>query len=121
MFQDQVYQFMALPFGMSLSPWICIKLMDVIAARLRQLVISLFPYPDDWLIRDLIRNRLVSHTIYCLQTVQGLGHYKSKEVRFDTSPEIHVIGMEFLTQKNIVRVPADRVNSLLLTIKLFLS
>ena len=31
------------------------------------------------------------------------------------------IGMELLTQQNIVRVPHDRVSSLLLTIKLFLS
>ena len=29
--------------------------------------------------------------------------------------------MEFLTQQNIVRVPADRVYSVLLTVKLFLS
>ena len=35
--------------------------------------VSLFPYLDDWLIRDLIRNRLISHTKYTLQTVQNLG------------------------------------------------
>ena len=90
-FKDQFFQFTALPFGMSLSPWIFTKLMDVIVAHLRQRAITLFPYLDNWLIRDLIRNRLVSHTIYCLQTVQSLGvHSKSKEVRFDTIPEIHV-------------------------------
>ena len=32
-----------------------------------------FPYLDNWLIRDLIRNRLISHAKYCLQTVQSLG------------------------------------------------
>ena len=31
------------------------------------------------------------------------------------------IGMEFLTQQNIVRVPADRVETLILTIKTILS
>ena len=68
MFEDQVFQFTALPFGMSLSPWIFTKLIDEIAAHLRQRVILLFPYLDDWLIRDLICNRLVSHTMYCLET-----------------------------------------------------
>ena len=34
--EGQVYHFMALPFGMSLSPLIFSKLMDVIAAFLRQ-------------------------------------------------------------------------------------
>ena len=49
--EDQVYHFSALPFGMSLSPLIFSKLMDVIAAFLRQRAISVFPYLDDWLIK----------------------------------------------------------------------
>ena len=61
MFKDQVFQFTALPFGMSLSPWIFTKLMDIIAAHLCQSAITLFPYLDNWLIRDLICNWLVSH------------------------------------------------------------
>ena len=54
-FINQVFQFMALPFRMFLSPWIFTKLMDIIAAHLHQRAISLFPYLDDWLIRDLVR------------------------------------------------------------------
>ena len=50
--------------------------MDVIAAHLRQHAIPLFLYLDDWLIRDLIRNQLVSHAIYCLQTVLSLGLFQ---------------------------------------------
>ena len=55
-YDHQVFQFMALPFGMSLSLWIFTKLMNVIAAHLCLHAVSLFPYLDDWLIRDLIRN-----------------------------------------------------------------
>ena len=106
MFEDQVFQFTALPFGM--FPWIFTKLMDVIAAHLRQCAISLFPYLDDWLIRDLISNQLVSLTIYCLQTVQNLGFIPNLKMS-DLIPaqKFTFIGMEFLTQQNIVRVPAD--------------
>ena len=104
---------MALPFGMSL--WIFTKIMDVIAAHLCQRAILLFPYLDDWLI---IRNRLVSHTI----TVQSLGFIPNlKKSDLIPAHKFTFIGIEFLTQQNIVRVLADRVNSLLLTIKLFLS
>ena len=60
----------ALPFGMSLSPLIFSKLMDVIAAFLRQRAISVLPYLDDWLIKDLIRNRLISQTRFCIKTIQ---------------------------------------------------
>ena len=120
MLEGQVFQFTVLPFGMSLSPWIFAKLMDVIASHLRQRAISVFPSLDNWLVRDLIRNRLVSHTIYYL--VQGLG-FISNPKKSDLIPaqKFAFIRMKFLTQQNIVRVPQDRVDSLLLTIKLFLS
>ena len=35
-YEDQIFQFMALHFGMSLSPWIFTRLMDIIASHLRQ-------------------------------------------------------------------------------------
>ena len=118
----QVYQFTALPFGISPSLWIFTKLMDVIAAHLRQRAISLFPYLDDWLIRDLIRNWLISHTIYCLQTVQSLDFIPNlKKSYLIPAQKFTLIGMEFLTQQNIVKVPEDRVDSLILTIETFLS
>ena len=122
MFEGQVFQFMVLPFGMSLSSWIFTKLMDVIASYLHQRAISVFPYLDDWLIRDLIRYRLISHTKYCLQTVKSLGFIPNlKKSDLIPAQKFMFKGMEFLTQQNIVRVPQDRVNSILLTIKLFLS
>ena len=122
MFEDQAFEFTALLFRMFLSPWIFTKLMDVIAAHLRQCAILLFPYLDDWLIRDLICNRLVSHTIYCLQTVQSLGFIPNlKKSDLIPAQKFTFIGMEFLTQQNIVRVPAGRIDFLLLSIKIILS
>ena len=121
-FEHQVFQFTALPFGMSLSPYIFMQLMNVVAAHLRIGAVSLFPYLDDWLIRDLIRNRLISHTKYTLQMVQNLGFIPNLN-KSDLIPaqRFTFIGMEFLTQPEIVRVPADRVKDLILTIKIFLS
>ena len=54
--------------------------------------------------------------------MQSLGFIPNLE-KSDSIPsqKFTFIGMEFLTQQNIVRVPADWVDSLLLTIKLFLS
>ena len=117
MFEDQVFQFMAIPFRMSLSLWIFTKLMDVNAEHLHQSAIPLFPYLDNWLIRDLIHSRLVSHTIYCLQTVQSQGFIPNlKKSDLIPSQKFTFIEMEFQTQQNIVRVPADRVDSLLLIV-----
>ena len=47
MVKDQVFQFMALPFGMSLCRWIFTKLMDVIAAHLHYHTVLVFLYLDD--------------------------------------------------------------------------
>ena len=120
--EDQVYHFSALPFGMSLSPLIFSKLMDVIAAFLRQRAISVFPYLDDWLIKNLIHNRLITQTKICIQTIQSLGFLPNlKKSDLFPAQKFTFIGMEFLTQQNLVRVPADRVQNLVLTIKKIMS
>ena len=121
-YEHQVFQFTALPFGMSLSLWIFTKLMNVIAAHLRLRAIPLFPYLADWLIRDLIRNRLIFHTKYTLQKVQNLGFIPNlKKSDLIPTQEFTFIGMEFLSRKKIARVPANRVKTLTLTIKTILS
>ena len=87
-YDHQVFQFTALPFGMSLSPWGFMKLMNVIATHLRLRAVSLFPYLDNWLIRDLMRNRLIAHTRS--NGSEFRHHSKSKEVRFDSNTTIHI-------------------------------
>ena len=72
---------------MSLSPWIFAKLIGVTAVHLPQRTISGFPYLDDRLIKELIRNRLISLTKYCLQVFQTLG-FIPKKVR-EKSRECH--------------------------------
>ena len=120
--EDQVYHFSALPFGMSLSPLIFSKLMDVIAAFLRQRAISVFPYLDNWLIKNLIHNRLITQTKICIQTIQNLGFLPNlKKSDLFPAQKFTFIGMEFLTQQNLVRVPGDRVQNLILTIKKIMS
>ena len=121
-YDHQVFQFTAIPFGMSLSPWVFTKLMNVIATHLCLRAASLFSYLADWLVRDLIRNRLISHTKYTLQTVQNLGFIPNlKKSDLIPTQQFTFIGMEFLTQQEIVSVPVNRVKALILTIKTILS
>ena len=103
-------------------PWVFTKLMNVIATHLLLRAVSFFPYPDDWLIRDLIRNRLISHTKFTLQMVQNLRFIPNlKKSDLIPAQQFRFIGMEFLTQQKIVRVLAKRVEDLILTIKIILS
>ena len=96
--------------------------MDVIAAHLCQHTILVFPYLDDWLIKDLICNRLLYQTKYCLQLIQSLGFNPNlKKSELIPAQNFTFIGMEFLTQQNLVRVPAERVRTLISTIKTIIS
>ena len=80
--------------------------MDVIAAFLRQHAISVFPYLDDWLIKNLIRNRLITQTNFCIQTIQSLGFLPNlKKSDLFPAEKFTFIGMEFLTQQNLVIPP----------------
>ena len=98
--------------------------MNVIATHLPLHAVSLFPYLDDWLIRDLIHNQFMSHTKYTFQihVVKNLGFIPNlKKSDLISTKEFTFIGMEFLTQQKIVRVPANRGKALIPTIKTILS
>ncbi|KAG6932858.1 hypothetical protein G0U57_020428, partial [Chelydra serpentina] len=45
------FQFVVLPFGLSMAPRVFTKCIAVVAAALRRRRIQVFPYLDDWLIR----------------------------------------------------------------------
>ena len=58
----------------------------------------------------------------CIQTIQSLGFLPNlKKSDLFPAQKFTFIGMEFLTQQNLVRVPADRVQNLILTIKKIMS
>ena len=87
------------------------KLMDLIASHLRQCAISVFPYLDDWLERDLIRSRLLSQIMYCFQIIQSLGVIPNL-VRFDTNSEFHVYRHEISNTTEFSQGPSrPRPNS----------
>ena len=69
----RVYQFKALPFGFSTSPFVFTHLMIVIATFLRRRAITLHPYLDDWLARNQNRRRLLEHRQFILSLINSLG------------------------------------------------
>ena len=53
--QGQTYQFQALPFGLSMAPWVFTKVLVLIIVYLRRQGIQIFVYMDDIL---MVRNSL---------------------------------------------------------------
>ena len=116
----RVYEFKGLSFGLLTSPLVFTHLMSVIATFIRRRAITLHPYLDDWLARNQNRQVLLEHRQFLLSLINSLGLIINYE-KSDLVP-IQVftfIGMEFLTQANIVRVPQDRVLKILETVRQF--
>ena len=112
--KGQAYQFKALPFGLATSPYVFTRLMVAIATYLRKMAIVLFPYLDDWLVRNQVHQEILRDRQFTIELIMSLGLIINEEKSdLVLSQNFVFIGMEFLTHKNIVRVPLDRVQGIL--------
>ena len=78
--KGKVFQFRALPFGLATSPFVFTRLMLAIATHLRVRAIVLFPYLDDWLVRNQNRLRLIRDRQFTLQLITSLGLIINQEL-----------------------------------------
>ena len=90
------------------------RLMVAIATYLRNRAIVLFPYLDNWLVRNRVSQEILRDRQFTIELIMSLGLITNEE-KSDLVPSQNFvfIGMEFLTHKNIVRVPLDRVQGIL--------
>ena len=87
----RVYQFKALPFGLSTSPFVFTLLMKVIATFPRRRAITLHLYLDDWLSRKQNRRRLLEHRQFIFFPDQFTrSDYQLREIRPSSSPSVHI-------------------------------
>ena len=101
--KGQTFQFKALPFGLATSPFVFTRLMVTIATHLRRRSVVLFPYLDDWFVRNQIRADILRDQQFTIKLISSLGLIIN-EKKSDLIPAQNFvfIGMEFLTHKNIV-------------------
>ena len=79
--KGQTYQFKALPFGLATSPYVFTRVMVAIATYLRKRAIVLFPYLDDWLVRNQIRQEILRDRQFTLKLITSLGLIPTKRSR----------------------------------------
>ena len=87
-YDHQVFQFTALPFRMSLSPWVYMKLMNVIFTSTCSISISILRRLADK--RSDAQSTYRSHQIYSSNGSESRLHSKSKEVRFNSNTTINI-------------------------------
>ena len=118
---EAVYQFRALPFGLSLAPWIFTMIARELCAAVRGLGIWLRAYLDDWLIHNLSRQDCLTHTELVLQLAARLG-FTVNFLKSDLTPsqQFTYLGMAFDTVAYVVRPAPRRVSKLLNLLKVLL-
>ena len=70
---ERVFQFRALPFGLSLAPWVFTWIARDLCSSLHSQGICLRAYLDDWLILTSSREQCQAHTLVLLRALENLG------------------------------------------------
>jgi hypothetical protein len=112
--KERVFQFRALPFGLSLAPWLFTKVVRELCAEVREIGVRLRAYLDDWLILNQLRLSCAHNTALVLGKAERLGftlNYDKSELV--PSQRFVYLGMEFDTVAWTVRPALPRVESLL--------
>ena len=78
-YQDEVFQFRVLPFGLSVSPRVFTRVVDAIMAHVRSLGLEVHHYLDDWLLRSQQLDHLRTQTQGLLHLTTRLGWIPSLE------------------------------------------
>ena len=72
-FQGKVYQFKALPFGLSPAPWLFTKVVSEVKAMVHGRGIQLHQFLDDWLGKAATLEECQRHALEVVKLVQSLG------------------------------------------------
>ena len=72
-FENRVYQFQVLPFGLNTAPQVFTRLGHTVTAYLHCQGISVIPYLDEWLVHHPDRQILLRHQALLLDTLDLVG------------------------------------------------
>ena len=111
--RSQVYQFRALPFGLSLAPWVFTRVIRDFVAALRLQGLRLSAYLDDWLLLASSRALCHQQTQHALQLALSLGflpNFPKSELL--PSQTFTFLGMFFQTVPYSVRPSSERLDRL---------
>ena len=109
-FQDTLYQFLALPFGLATAPRTFTKCMAPVAAYLRLNGVHVFPYIDDWLVVSSSRCRALKDTKLILHVLRNLGlTVNYKKSHFTPSKVVNYIDATIDVPKGRIFLPQERI------------
>jgi hypothetical protein len=118
---NKVFQFRALPFGLAIAPLVFTKIFQVVSAHLHTLSIQIHSYLDDSLVKELNSDILLSHTQTVIDLLE-LGFLISwKKSEIIPSQDFVFLGEHFRTDLGLVFPPEENFLALRQFILTFLA
>lgn len=119
-FDDKVFQFRVLPFGLSLAPRTFTKCMAAALAPLRREGVQILNYLDDWLICTASKVMALRHTKMVMDHLTGLGlTINGEKSNLVPSQSTQFLGIILDSPSMKAKLSQERVASMLKMISLF--
>ena len=113
-FENKVYQFRVLPFGLNTAPQVFTHLGLTVAAYLHRQGISVIPYLDDWLIHHPDRQVLLHHQSQLLDLLNMVG-LRLNEAKSELEPvqDIQFLGLRLHLGQGRASLPVSKAREIM--------
>ena len=92
-FENRMYQFQVLPFGLNTAPQVFTRLGHTVTAYLHRQGVSVIPYLDDWLVRHPDRQILLRHQALLIDRLDLVGFILNrKKSELDLTQDLQFLG-----------------------------
>jgi hypothetical protein len=119
---NRVYQFRALPFGLSTAPWVFTRVMNTVKEIVHLQGIQLYLYLDDWLAQMATHIRGQQEAIYLVALCQEMGLLVNRtKSELVPSQSFDFIGAHFNLQLSLVFPKLENQQKTLREIEKFLA
>ena len=120
--RDKIYQYTALPFGLSASPRCFTKVLKPVLARLRTTGVRMVAYLDDFLVIAEDKQRAESHCQRVVDLLTTLGFIINLEKSQQTaSQQIEFLGFIIDSVRMTFALPQDKVKKIVSTCRNYLN
>ena len=108
-FENKVYQFRVLPFGLNTAPQVFTRLGHTVTGYLLRQGMSVIPYLDDWLIHHPDRQVLFRHQAQFLDTLDLVGFILNrKKSELDLTQDLQFLGIRLRLDLGEASLPQSK-------------
>ena len=108
-FENKVYQFQVLPFGLNTAPQVFTRLGHKVTSYLHRQGISVIPYLDDWLIHHPNRKVLLLHQAQLINMLDLVGFVLNrKKSELDLTQDLQFLGIRLRLDLGEASLPESK-------------